>query len=218
MDSVAADKVVSKPPVAETAEARTNAVRPMHPAVDVALAAEPPAGRTGRTRRMALLAVAGAVTIALAYAFAPRENEVVVVDVNPAAARSRDPSGVARAGESTPALKRIARGEIALAAATDPFVGTSFVPPPPAPVAAPPPPPPPPPKAPPLPYTFVGLLEQGAGKPAAFLARGEALFVVSAGDIVESDYRIESLSPTEIVLTYLPLSERQRLSVSGAHS
>lgn len=163
--------------------------------------------------RVALLAAAGATVFALAYAFAPAEDDAVVATRRPAANAA---ASVARA--PAPAAPLAVRPEIPLAAATDPFMAASFVPPPPpAPVViAPPPPPPPAPKAPPLPFTFVGLLEAGAGKPAAFLARGEALLVVSEGETVESDYRVESLSPTEVVLTYLPLRERQKLIVTGA--
>jgi hypothetical protein len=101
----------------------------------------------------------------------------------------------------------------------DPFAHLSWLPP------APPPPPPPPPAAapkpvapvvPPLPFTFVGMLERGAQTPQAFLARGETLLVVSAGDTLDNNtYRVESLNANEIVMTYLPMNVRQALSVSG---
>jgi hypothetical protein len=159
-----------------------------------------------------LLAALGATAIALAYAFAPGENDNVIVVAN-GSARASGPTTPQRA--AAPALSSAARAEVPVKAAADPFIATSFVPPPPpAPVVIAPPPPAP--KAPPLPFTFVGLLEKGAGKPSAFLARGEALLVVSEGETVETDYRIESLSPTEVVLTYLPLHERQRLNATGA--
>jgi len=91
-------------------------------------------------------------------------------------------------------------------------------PPPPAPPAAPAPPPvaPPPPAAPPLPFAFVGMVERGAGKPQAFLAKGEALLVVAAGDVIENNtYRVDSLSPSSVVLTYLPLGKQQTINVAG---
>lgn len=173
-----------------------------------------PAGKAGRGQvsRLALIAAAGTAAFALANAFAPHDA-ASVVEAND----SRRPRPLAAGGDGPPpAVKRPLRSGIAAAAARDPFTGTSFAPPPPPPVVAPPPPPPPPPKAPALPFAFVGLLEQGVGKPAAFLSRGDALLVVSAGDVIDNDYRIESLSPSVIVLTYLPLKERQRLSVTGA--
>jgi hypothetical protein len=87
--------------------------------------------------------------------------------------------------------------------------------PPPVVVAPPPPAPPPAPRAPPLPFTFVGLLEKGAPQPSAFLARGEDLIVASAGDVLDRTYRVESMTATEIVFTYLPLNERQTIALAG---
>ena len=77
------------------------------------------------------------------------------------------------------------------------------------------PPPPPPPTAPSLPFKFVGMIEQKSDRPAAFLAKGDALHIVRVGDVVDSTYRVDSLSPTQIVVTYLPLNQRQSLSVDG---
>jgi hypothetical protein len=99
------------------------------------------------------------------------------------------------------------------------FARLSWLPPPPPP---PPPPvtapvPPPPPTAPALPFTFVGMVERGADKPQAFLSKGDSLLIVAAGDLVDGNtYRVESLSPSQVVLTYLPLDQRQTIDVSGA--
>lgn len=59
------------------------------------------------------------------------------------------------------------------------------------------------------------MLEQKSDRPTAFLAKGEALHVVRVGDVIDNMYRIESLSPAQVVLTYLPLAQRQTLSVVG---
>lgn len=108
----------------------------------------------------------------------------------------------------------------------DPFVMLSWLrpppppppPPPPAPAPEPPPPPPPPkPVAPPLPFTFVGMLERGATRPQAFLAKGDTLMVVSAEDMLDNNtYRVDSLTANEVVMTYLPLNIQQVLNVAGA--
>jgi hypothetical protein len=59
------------------------------------------------------------------------------------------------------------------------------------------------------------MVEQTAGKPQAFLSRGETLLIVSAGDLLEnSTYRVESLAPTEVVLTYVPLNMQQSIRIS----
>jgi hypothetical protein len=76
--------------------------------------------------------------------------------------------------------------------------------------------PPPAPTLPTLPFSFVGMVEQGTGKPQAFLSKGDALLVVSAGDLIENNsYRVDSLSPTALVLTYLPMGKQQTINVSG---
>jgi hypothetical protein len=69
---------------------------------------------------------------------------------------------------------------------------------------------------PPLPFTFVGLIEAGAPKPQAFLAKGNDLLVVAAGDVIDANtYRIDSLNPKQIQLTYLPLNAPQTLNMMG---
>ena len=96
------------------------------------------------------------------------------------------------------------------------FSNLSWLPPPPQAVAVPAPPKPPPPTAPPLPFTFVGLMEKGAARPQAFLSRGDALLVVAAGDTIDNNtYRIETLSAQKIVITYLPMNIQQSLNILG---
>ncbi|MBS1133494.1 MAG: uncharacterized protein H6R02_635 [Burkholderiaceae bacterium] len=115
--------------------------------------------------------------------------------------------------ESTPP---VSRGRIATEGAGDAFRMASWTPPPPPPPPpAAPPPPPPPPTAPPLPFSFVGLLEQKSSRPTAFLAKGEALVIAGVGDVIDGTYRVESLSPTGVVVTYLPLSQKQTVGPSG---
>ncbi len=163
--------------------------------------------------RWPLLLAAGAGAFALASAFAPRDAQVAMSEPVLRA------SGAARAPRTEVAapLTLPLRAPIADKPAADPFIAPSFAPPPPP---APPPavavaPPPPAPTAPPLPFSFVGLLEKGAAKPAAFIAKGDALLVVSAGDVIDGTYRVESLSESAIVLTYLPLNQQQSLAVAG---
>jgi hypothetical protein len=73
------------------------------------------------------------------------------------------------------------------------------------------------PVAPPLPFSFVGLMERGGPRTQAFLAKGNTLLVVAAGDLIEGDtYRVDALSPQNIQLTYLPLNTAQTLNILGA--
>jgi hypothetical protein len=168
-------------------------------------------------RRLALLIAGGGTLVALSYALAPEGGGAAAgVELVASAARGAAPAAVPAA--AAPVLGAPARGPISAGPSGDPFALLSFVPAPPPPPPPPkevPPPPPPPPTAPPLPFSFVGLVEKGAGRPQAFLARGDALHVVGVGDVIEDRYRVESLSPTSVVLTYLPLSERQVLNANG---
>jgi hypothetical protein len=94
--------------------------------------------------------------------------------------------------------------------AGDPFGPKSWV-------IVPPPPPPPPsapaeaPRAPPLPFRFMGQLDDGRGKQTYFLARGTAMLSVSLGETIDSTYLLERVELGALHFTYLPLRERQSL-------
>jgi hypothetical protein len=172
-----------------------------------------------------MLAAGGGALFAAAMHFAPSDSDAVVRSVDrpagaataPAGAEAPPPSAGAAAGPGLPELPT--RNRIAESASKDPFAARGWLPPPP-----PPPPapvvtvqagPPPAPTAPPVPFRFVGLIEEKAAKPAAFIAKGEALFVVHVGDVVENTYRVESFNSAQVVVTYLPLQQRQTIEVTG---
>lgn len=71
------------------------------------------------------------------------------------------------------------------------------------------------PDAPPLPFRFVGALEE-RGELTAFLLEGEQLRVVRAHDTIDDRYRVERVTTAFIEFTYLPRSTRQVLTVSGS--
>ncbi|TCV89642.1 hypothetical protein [Sulfurirhabdus autotrophica] len=90
----------------------------------------------------------------------------------------------------------------------DIFKGKSwYVPPPP-----PKPQPPPPPSAPPLPYTYMGKLIDG-GKLSIFLSKQDRNFIIKEGDTLEGMYRVESITPSNITLTYIPLNIKQIMQI-----
>lgn len=91
------------------------------------------------------------------------------------------------------------------------FPVRSFQPPPPPPA---PPEPPPRPVAPPLPYRYGGMLDDG-GAPAAFVMERDQLRVVRAGDMLDGRYRVTGVSRRRIDFLYLPLNETQSL-MTGA--
>ncbi len=100
---------------------------------------------------------------------------------------------------------------------TDLFAAHSWYvpPPPPPPAAAVAPPPPPPPAAPPLPFQFLGKLADGE-RLLVFLQRGERVYTVSAGDVIDGTYRVERIAPTRMTIIYLPLNIAQTLSVGSS--
>jgi hypothetical protein len=84
---------------------------------------------------------------------------------------------------------------------------------PPKPVAKPAPPPPP--SAPPMPFTFLGRYEDG-GTRTILLVKGERIYTVSEGDVIDQTYRVERLAGGQLELTYLPLNIKQTISAGGS--
>jgi hypothetical protein len=92
----------------------------------------------------------------------------------------------------------------------------------PTPKAAPPPPtqaaqrvlPPPPPTAPPLPFTFRGILTDEQGTWIVQLARGNEFILMGRGEIIDATYRLNDFKNDELFFTYLPLSVDQTLSTA----
>ena len=94
-----------------------------------------------------------------------------------------------------------------------PFAHQDWTPPPPPPPPPQPAPPPPPPTAPPLPFTFIGK-SVGDGAWEVYLARGDRTYVVrEKGAVIDGTYRVESIAPPVLTLTYLPLNQIQQLNI-----
>lgn len=200
------------------------------------------AASTLPTLRVLALGGAGLVTFYVAAQWSRTDVEAVAAnDIVLPAAPARVPASaqpqaaslpaaVASAPAPAPAVasaSAVASAPVASAAAGaasrpvpsaegEAFARLSWLPPRPPPAAPAPPPPAPAPTAPPLPFTFIGMVEHGTGKPQAFLAKGDALLVVSAGEILENNtYRVESFDANRVVITYLPLATKQTIDVSG---
>jgi hypothetical protein len=94
-----------------------------------------------------------------------------------------------------------------------PFAHQDWTPPPPPPPPPQPAPPPPPPTAPPLPFTFIGK-SVGDGAWEVYLARGDRTYIVrEKGAVIDGTYRVESIAPPVLTLTYLPLNQVQQLNI-----
>jgi hypothetical protein len=77
------------------------------------------------------------------------------------------------------------------------------------------PPPPPPPVVPPIPFMFYGKVTGEAGLQAV-LQMDEETIVAKAGDIVQSNYRVDAIEGDKLNLTYLPLNRKQVLVMGKA--
>ena len=162
-------------------------------------------------RRRIVLGIALGATLASAGWIAAHEGPQVEV-VQPAKratteAPVRPPEVMIEASELN-AVERKARGTAA-SKVPDLFPPQSWDPPPPPAAVAPPPPPP---VAPPLPYVFIGKLVEG-DVTTVFLAREDRNFAVKAGDTLEGSYRIDEIKGELMILTYLPLSQKQSIPI-----
>jgi hypothetical protein len=126
----------------------------------------------------------------------------------------RKPAGTALDDESRLPLELLNRRDASGEAVNLFATRTWYVPPPPPP--PPKPAPPPKPTAPPLPFTFLGQYAESPEHVVFFLVKGDKVYTVSAGDVVDGTYRIEGVSGGQLALIYLPLNTRQLLSTGGS--
>ena len=96
---------------------------------------------------------------------------------------------------------------------TDLFRLVNFLPPPPKPLPPPPPPPPPKPSQPSFPYAYFGRMIDINGKAVTYLTRGDALIPIHAQQLLDNIYRIDAVTETQIVVTYVPLEEKTVIAV-----
>ncbi len=83
-----------------------------------------------------------------------------------------------------------------------------------APAPPPPPPaPPPPPVAPPLPFTYLGRYVD-VSKLVVILAKGDRVYTVSEGEMIDGTYRVEKVADDTVDLVYLPMKITQSLSTA----
>lgn len=75
---------------------------------------------------------------------------------------------------------------------------------------APPPPPPPAPKAPPLPFQYLGRLDED-GETQVFVNHQGRYLAIRAGDLIAGTYAVERVEAERVVFVYLPLKEKQAL-------
>jgi len=97
------------------------------------------------------------------------------------------------------------------------FRYTSFQPPLIAPPQPPPPPPPAKPSAPAFPYQYFGRMVDVDGRTVTYLARGDSLVPIRARQVLDGVYRIDAVTETQIVVTYVPLEEKIAIAVQAGN-
>lgn len=173
-------------------------------------------------RKVLLYGVALAAAAALAvFGDSTPQTEVAEAVVREAPARSAAPAPRAAPESGEPAIVRlkpramlIGDSDDAIGAGENVFQSQDWNPPPPkvTAVAAPPPPPPPPPSAPPLPFTYLGKAV-GEGAWEVYLARADKTYIVRNKMVIDGIYRVDTIAPPTLTLTYLPLNQVQQLNI-----
>lgn len=176
---------------------------------------------TSRMRLLLLAAIAAGLWLARGQLVS---SDVVEVD----ASRPRAPQRTGAPRPFDPSTSEVCttpaalpeRGHFDAAGHGDPFVPPKPPAPKPAPVvavAAPPPAPPAPTAPPPLrvPYRLMGALSEKGVPVSVFLTLGNTVINARPGDVLEGGYRLESISPRELVFVHQQLNQTARLAVDG---
>ncbi len=167
--------------------------------------------------------VIGVVTAAVAAVLLPEDGQRAESVVAARVVQSAKPSTQVAAQDRAPApsarvelerfSKKTEKKEGKKSAIANAFNSTSwYVPPPPPPPA--PPPPPPTPVAPPLPFTYLGRYEDKS-KTVVILAKGDQVYTVSDGEVIEGTYRVDQIANGTVNFIYLPLKATQSLDMTG---
>ncbi len=166
----------------------------------------------GPKQRSVILALLLAATLAVT---AVSSNEPVDDGVVRPVVRTQEmmPAEVRPTAKSVVTLLDLGRLERSAeeVAVVDVFAPQSWVPPPPkvTPVVSRPADP----VLPALPFRYVGQLEESDGKAVIYLARGDEVYTVRPGDVLETQYRVDAVDAAQITLTYLPMNRQQMLAI-----
>lgn len=65
-----------------------------------------------------------------------------------------------------------------------------------------------------MPFSFLGRYEEGETR-IILLVRGERIYTVAEGEVIDNTYRVERLAGGQLELIYLPLNIKQTISTGG---
>jgi hypothetical protein len=67
-----------------------------------------------------------------------------------------------------------------------------------------------------LPFVYAGQIgDLQTGKVIVYLTRGDAVYTVSAGDVLDERYRLETITERQLTFVYLPMKVQQTLAIPG---
>ncbi len=166
------------------------------------------------SKTLAGWAVIGVGAVAAAVHFSGPEQRDAPAPVASAPAQATPPEAAPPRGSLADLLANARRAPLPRKVAGDPFAGRA-----PAPVtqvqAAPIPAKP---VAPPFPFKYAGWFQEGRGPSKVYLSRGDTVFPIKAGDVLEG-FRIDAVQGERIEVTYLASGEQSSLllaSLTGA--
>jgi hypothetical protein len=143
------------------------------------------------------------VTVTTAESVAASAPEQTASEqATPAAAAVATPASVTTAAVSNVVLPRLAPAKVSHAL----FTAHEWLPPPPKPQ------PPPPPKAPPLPYTYVGSLQDVPEGSTVILMQQKKVLMPRLKSQVTAQWRLDREDEQSVYFTYLPLNQAVVLS------
>jgi hypothetical protein len=67
------------------------------------------------------------------------------------------------------------------------------------------------PTAPPLPFEYIGRYEQAGAGTLYYLVKGDRVYDVKIGDVIDNTYSVEKVANGQLFFTYLPLNSSQGL-------
>ena len=66
-----------------------------------------------------------------------------------------------------------------------------------------------------MPFEYIGRYEDTTGL-IVFLSKGDNIYTVSQGDVIDDTYLVGPIDGESMELTYLPLKEKQIIKTGGA--
>ena len=159
-------------------------------------------------------AVIGVGAVAAAVHFSGPEQRDVPAPVASSPAQATPPEAAPPRGSLAELLANARRAPLPRKVAGDPFAGHASAPATQALVA----PIPAKPVAPPFPFKYAGWFQEGRGPSKVYLSRGDTVFPIKAGDVLEG-FRIDAVQGERIEVTYLASGEQSSLllaSLTGA--